>query len=238
MSIHWAVKSACSRPRKKAPSVQTEIQTKQAMDRMYRWTRHVYDASRKYYLLGRDTLIARLNPAPGTYICEIGCGTARNLRKLVPRYPHAYFYGIDASEEMLKTAGKILENYGLSGKVTIAQGFAQSFDPQKTFGLQKPFDTFIFSYALSIIPPWRESLDHALALLPAGGEIHIVDFGGQEELPENFRKFLFWWLDKFHVYHKPEILEHLKKLSADCKGTLTYQPLFRGYAYYAVFKKT
>ena len=28
-----------------------------AMDRMYRWTRHVYDASRKYYLLGRDALI-------------------------------------------------------------------------------------------------------------------------------------------------------------------------------------
>jgi S-adenosylmethionine-diacylgycerolhomoserine-N-methlytransferase len=214
-----------------------EAQAKAAMDNMYRFTRHIYDASRKYYLLGRDTLIARLNAKPGQYICEIGCGTARNLRKLAPRYPHAHFYGIDASDEMLKTARKILKNKGLANKVRIAQGFAQSFDPKTIFALDRPFDTFLFSYALSIIPPWRESLDHALELLPAGGEIHIADFGGQEELPERFRNFLFWWLDKFHVYHKPEILEHLKSLAAQGKGILKYEPLYRGYAYYAVFKK-
>ena len=48
-----------------------------AMDRMYRWTRHVYDASRKYYLLGRDHLIQKLKPAKTDLVCEVGCGTAR-----------------------------------------------------------------------------------------------------------------------------------------------------------------
>ena len=35
------------------------------MDRMYRRQRHIYDLSRKFYLLGRDEAITRLRPAPG-----------------------------------------------------------------------------------------------------------------------------------------------------------------------------
>lgn len=35
------------------------------MDRQYRWQRHIYDATRLPYLLGRDRLIAQLNPSTG-----------------------------------------------------------------------------------------------------------------------------------------------------------------------------
>lgn len=207
------------------------------MDRMYRWTRHVYDASRKYYLLGRDYLIHSLKPKPGDLICEVGCGTARNLRKFAQKYPRMVFYGLDASEEMLKTARVIIERRGLADRVVLAHGFAQSFDPRQLFGIENPLDKIVFSYALSIIPPWRESIDHTLGLLKSGGEIHIVDFGGQEDLPPAFRKFLFWWLRKFHVYHKPEIADYLRRLEYEKKGVLTLEPLYKGYCYYATFKK-
>lgn len=208
------------------------------MDRMYRFTRHIYDATRKYYLLGRDVLITRLDAQDDDLVCEVGCGTARNLIKLADSYPHARFFGLDASDEMLKTAHKNLHKEVLDDVITVKQAFAQSFDPATLFGLDHALDKIIFSYALSIIPPWRESIDHALALLESGGEIHIVDFGGQDELPPAFRKFLFWWLDKFHVYHKPEILEYLKRLEAEKKGTLAYKSLYRGYAWTAIFTKT
>ena len=49
------------------------------MDRIYRRQRHVYDFTRKYYLLGRDELIERLAPPADSRVLEIGCGTARNL---------------------------------------------------------------------------------------------------------------------------------------------------------------
>lgn len=215
----------------------TEQKTKDDMDRMYRWTRHIYDASRKYYLLGRDVLIKKLSPKDGELVCEAGCGTARNLRKLAVRYPLAHFYGIDASDEMLKTADQVLENRGLLGRVRLTQGYAQSFDPAALFEIERPLDKIIFSYALSIIPPWQDSVEHALSLLKSGGEIHVVDFGGQDGLPAWFRGFLFWWLDKFHVYHKPEILEYLKQLESEKRGSLTIEPLYKGYAYYAVFTK-
>ena len=215
----------------------SETQTKTAMDNMYRWTRHVYDASRKYYLLGRDHLIQKLKPAKTDLVCEVGCGTARNLRKLARRYPGITFYGLDASDEMLKTARVIMARRGVADRVKLAQGFAQSFDSKELFGIDKPFDKIVFSYALSIIPPWRESIDHALNVLKQGGEIHIVDFGAQEGLSPSFRKFLFWWLAKFHVYHKPEIIEYLRRLESDKRGSLTVKHLYKGYCWYAVFKK-
>jgi S-adenosylmethionine-diacylgycerolhomoserine-N-methlytransferase len=49
------------------------------MNRTYRHQRHIYDVTRKYYLFGRDRLIARLDPPAGGRVLEIGCGTARNL---------------------------------------------------------------------------------------------------------------------------------------------------------------
>ena len=214
-----------------------EEQIKTNMDNMYRWTRHIYDATRKYYLLGRDHLIKNLQPEEEEHICEVGCGTARNLIRIAQRYPKACFYGLDASDEMLKTAHANLEQAGMDGVITLKQGFSQSFKPDSLFNMDKPLDKIIFSYALSIIPPWQESIDHALTLLPEGGEIHIVDFGGQEDLPSFFRRFLFWWLKCFHVYYKPEILDYLKQLETNGKGVLNVTHLYKGYAYYAMFKK-
>lgn len=215
----------------------TESQMRGNMNRMYRWTRHIYDASRKYYLLGRDVLIQRLRPTPDDVVCEVGCGTARNLIKLAQKYPHNNFCGIDASDEMLKTAQSSLDKHNLQESVSIKQGFAQSFDPKTLFSLRKPVDKFIFSYALSIIPPWQESFDHALELLPVGGEIHIIDFGSLAGLPRPLRAVIFWWLRLFHVYYKPEIEAHLYALKKQGKGTLKLHHLYGGYSYYAIFKK-
>lgn len=214
-----------------------DAHTQTAMNNMYRWTRHIYDASRKYYLLGRDTLIQNLNAKADNHICEVGCGTARNLIKMAQRYPDSYFYGLDASDEMLKTARTSLVKAGLNHETPVEQGLSQNFDPQKLFGLKNTLNTIVFSYALSIIPPWKASIDHALSLLPKGGEIHIVDFGGQEDLPKVFRAFLFWWLSLFHVYYKPEILDYLKMLEKEGKIELTLNMLYGGYAYHAVLKK-
>ncbi len=234
MSIRSAARKA-----PEAPATQPEAteDARVAMDNMYRFTRHVYDATRKYYLLGRDHLIDNLNAKPGEIVCEAGCGTARNLFKMAKHYPKAKFCGFDASDEMLKTARKSMEGQSFPNLIGLKQGYAQSYDPIQMFGLSSAPDKIVFSYALSIIPPWKESVDHTLALLKSGGEMHIVDFGGQEELPSAFRSFLFWWLDKFHVYFKPEIPAYLRQLENEGKGTLTLKSLYKGYAWYAVFKK-
>ncbi len=175
------------------------------MDRIYRIQRHFYDLTRKYYLLGRDRLIRELEPLPGQSVCEIGCGTARNLVKMARRYPDCRYFGIDASAEMLETAETSLRRAGLEAKVRLGLAYAEQFDPEATFDEADGFDHIVFSYSLSMIPPWRDSLERAVALLRPGGTLHIVDFGDQRGMPGWFRRLLFAWLSWFHVEHRPGI---------------------------------
>src|SRR6516225_9312203 len=94
------------------------------MDRIYRRQRHLYDFTRKYYLLGRDRLIHRLSPPAGSRVLEIGCGTARNLVVAAHAYPDVHFFGIDISHEMLATARHIVERDGMAGDIRLAQADA------------------------------------------------------------------------------------------------------------------
>ena len=151
------------------------------MDRMYRRQRHIYDLSRKFYLLGRDEAILRLGAAPGASVLEIGCGTGRNLVKVARAYPESRLYGLDLSREMLATAAAALARAGLSTRIALARADATAFDPAALFG-RAQFDRVLISYALSMIPPWRDTLARALDVLSPGGSLHVVDFGDRRRV--------------------------------------------------------
>lgn len=124
------------------------------MDRMYRLQRYFYDATRKYYLLGRDQLLNEMSVRSGERVLEVGCGTARNLIILARRHPDAHFYGLDASAAMLETAQAKTDNAGLKN-ITLKTALADDFSFDGTFGLAVPFDKIFFSYSISMIPPWQ-----------------------------------------------------------------------------------
>lgn len=203
------------------------------MDRMYRFQRHIYDATRKFYLLGRDGLIAELKPPPGGAVLEIGCGTGRNLIKIARRYPQARCYGLDVSEEMLRTARQQIAKAGLSERILLAQADATSFDPQALFG-RVGFERVVISYALSMIPPWREALAEALRVVAPGGSLHIVDFGDQAQLPRPFKAALNRWLALFHVTPRTELDAVVTDLCAEAGIIGGSTRLFGGYSVQAV----
>jgi S-adenosylmethionine-diacylgycerolhomoserine-N-methlytransferase len=203
------------------------------MDRMYRRQRHVYDLSRKFYLLGRDEAIARLRPAPGDKVLEIGCGTGRNLVKLARAYPRVQLFGLDVSREMLATAVASTTRAGLASRVALAQADAAAFDPQALLG-RASFERVIISYALSMIPPWREALAHALDVVAPGGSLEIVDFGDCAGLPRPFKAGLRRWLAAFDVTPREDLHDALEALSAERGMTCEIESWFRGYALLAV----
>jgi S-adenosylmethionine-diacylgycerolhomoserine-N-methlytransferase len=207
-----------------------------AMDNMYRIQRYFYDISRKYYLLGRDKLLNEMDVRPGEKILEAGCGTARNLIILAKRYPDAQLFGLDASAAMLETAQGNVDS-ARAKNLQLRTALADDFRFDDTFDLAEPFDKIFFSYSISMIPPWRESIDNALANLKPGGELFIVDFFDQAELPSPFRKFLQWWLSKFHVKFWPELIPHLRSLELAGTASLNITPLFRRYSFIARLKK-
>lgn len=206
------------------------------MDRLYRRQRHVYDATRKYYLLGRDRLIVRLAPPAGSRVLEIGCGTARNLVLAAHAYLDAEFFGIDISFEMLETARNVIEREGLADRIRLARADAAAFDPALLFGVPG-FSRIFVSYSLSMMPGWRAVLERALTWLCPGGELHVVDFGGQEQLPVWFRSGLRQWLRLFHVTPRDELERELTLLGLRSGALTAIERPFRGYAQYAVCRR-
>jgi S-adenosylmethionine-diacylgycerolhomoserine-N-methlytransferase len=199
------------------------------MDRVYRRQRHIYDLSRRFFLFGRDRLIASLKPPPGGHVLEIGCGTARNLIAVARLYPDVACYGADVSRRMLETARASVARAGLAGRIVLGEGDAADFDPRRLFG-RAEFDRVFFSYSLSMIPPWPRALENAASLLAEGGRLHVVDFGQQDGLPRWFRNVLFTWLERFHVAPRAELERALSEVAMRRRAALTFTRLYRGYA--------
>ncbi|MEP6902898.1 MAG: methyltransferase domain-containing protein [Actinomycetota bacterium] len=206
------------------------------MDKMYRHQRYFYDLTRKYYLLGRDRLISEMKISDRENVLEVGCGTARNLIILAKKYPKANFFGLDASAEMLKTAQSKLDAKNLSN-IFLKTALADDFKFDKTFDLAEKFDAIFFSYAVSIIPPWKESIENALENLKAGKSLYIVDFYDQEELPRWFRRILKSWLAQFHVKYPKELIPFVEDLEKKGVGKLKITPLYKRYSLLAEFQK-
>lgn len=202
------------------------------MDAIYGLQRHVYDLTRKYYLLGRDRLIASLDLAQGGNVIEIGCGTARNMAVAAKAWPAARFCGIDISAEMLKSARRNLR--GIEARLAI--GDAADFDPEALFGRAK-FDRVVFSYTLSMIPEWQAALDQGCRILAPGGSIHVVDFGRQERLPRWFGKAFRAYLAQFHVTPRPDLFDVGDELAQRYGFAIEADMPFRDYTRMMVLRR-
>jgi len=212
-----------------------------AMDRMYRVTRHIYDVTRAYYLLGRDRMLAKVVTNPSTATLEVGCGTARNLIKLARRPDPGLLCGLDASQEMLDTAAASISRAGVPAagheRIRLRQGLAECLDAKTMFGRDEPFDTIFFSYCLSMVPTWPGAIEAAMANLKTGGHLVIVDFWDQKDLPGVFAAGLKKWLSLFHVHYRPEVHNALAALGTSGRADVTFESVKKRYAYIASLKK-
>lgn len=204
----------------------------QLMDNIYRHQRWIYDATRRHYLLGRDHLLRDLSPPAGARVLEIACGTGRNLARIGRLYPDCALYGLDISDQMLRSARAKLDP-----RATLVQADACAFDPGALFGAQVAtagFDRVVLSYSLSMIPDWDRALELAYAQVRPGGALHVVDFGQQGGLPQGFARMLRAWLARFHVTPRAALGPRLRALAEGQGATLRFESLYRDYAQYGV----
>jgi S-adenosylmethionine-diacylgycerolhomoserine-N-methlytransferase len=201
------------------------------MDATYRYQRLIYDVTRRFFLLGRDHLIGNLNPGKGARILEVACGTGRNLEVILKRHPDCALYGLDISDEMLRTA---LEK--LHMRAYLVRADACNFDASQIFGTPQ-FDRIILSYSVSMIPDWQAALETAARQLAPGGELHVVDFGDQAGLPRWFRTLLRRWLAKFHVTPRLDLPAALTRIAERQGCRVAHETRLRGYAQHGVLTK-
>lgn len=206
------------------------------MDRMYRFQCHIYDLTRRPYLLGRTTLINGLCPPREGSILEVGCGTAWNLLKAAETYPDAQLFGFDVSTVMLDKGHKNIAAAGLQHRIHLSNGDATAFAADQLFN-QQSFDRVFCSYTLSMIPAWEAVLVRALDHLGERGQLHIVDFGDGTQLPTLARVGLHAWLNTFDVTPRSELRETLSALTRERGLDVFHTELYAGYAQYAVIRR-
>ncbi|MBX5131328.1 methyltransferase domain-containing protein [Rhizobium lentis] len=199
------------------------------MDGMYRYQRHIYDLTRKYYLLGRDSTIRNLDVPDSGTLLEVGCGTGRNMALAHRHFPSAKLFGLDISQEMLISARKTFATKATIPEFRVAD--ATAFTPRE-FGVSG-FDRILISYALSMIPDWDRAVDASIAALNPGGQLHIVDFGQQEGLPPWVRRMLQAWLAKFHVTPRADLQEVLEAQAEEHNARFSFETVGGGYAWRA-----
>jgi S-adenosylmethionine-diacylgycerolhomoserine-N-methlytransferase len=208
----------------------------QKMDGIYRYQRFVYDATRRYYLLGRDRMLAGLAAPEGGSVLEIGCGTARNLIRAARLFPSAQLFGLDLSEEMLRTARRNVVRAGLGDRIALAAADASAFNAGDLFG-RAAFDRVFISYALSMIPPWREAVSQAAGVIAPGGAVHIVDFGDFASFPGWMRAAQYGWLKRFSVTPIARFEAELAEIAARHDLRLDATRLYGGYAVLARLRR-
>ncbi len=212
------------------------------MDRRYRFSRHFYDVTRRFSLLGRDKLLAKVVTSPATATLEVGCGTARNLLELAARREPGRLYGLDASHAMLSTAERSIRHsarhHSRGGGIVLRQGLAEELDARRMFGCGDRFDTIFFSYCLSMVPAWSDALRAAIANLRPGGVILIVDFWDQQDLPTPFAAGMRRCLSRWHAGYRPEIHDALIGLGRSGRAEVQIESVARRYAYLATVRPT
>lgn len=202
------------------------------MDAMYRHQRFIYDLTRRHYLFGRDEMLADLSPPPGGSVVEIGCGTARNLLRAARLYPDAHFFGIDISEEMLKTARRSVARSPSRNRIRLAQADATAFSLAELFQLQSA-DRIFISYALSMIPAWEDVLERAALQLSSRGRLHIVDFGTMEKMPNLPRRAMRAWLKHFEVTPRLDLQSAVGQVAIHHGLSASFRQSTFGYAAHA-----
>ncbi len=161
------------------------------LNRYYGATRGVYDATRRYFLFGRDRALERLLAERWTTLVEVGVGTGRNLERLHTKRPHARYAGVDACAPMLELARSRCR------WARFAEAFAEDVVYDSLLGV--PPERILFSYALSMFGDPSASLERAYRALAPGGRLVVVDFGDFGGIPRIPREGLRAWLRTFHV---------------------------------------
>lgn len=117
-----------------------------------------------------ERLFQKLTLGPNDYVLEIGCGSAKDLCRLVEKY-NCRAIGVDSSDLILKSAKDRVRKTGLSSKITIIKGDVANMN----FLLDGQFDIVIAQSVLATIPDKDKVATEVSRVLKSGGQFGDIE---------------------------------------------------------------
>jgi SAM-dependent methyltransferase len=117
-----------------------------------------------------ERLFQKLTIGPNDYVLEIGCGSAKDLCRLVEKY-NCRAIGVDSSDLILKFAKDRVRRTGLSSKITIIKGDIANMN----FFLDGQFDIVIAQSVLATIPDKDKVAAEVSRVLKSGGQFGDIE---------------------------------------------------------------
>lgn len=179
------------------------------LNRYYGASRFIYDATRKYYLFGRDGALRDLaEDRAWSTLVEVGLGTGRNLARLHRARPDARLGGVEASDAMIEHAR------AKCPWARISHGFAEDAPIADVLGARP--DRVLFSYCLSMVGDRTVALENARRGVSERGAVVVVDFADFAGWPEAAANAFRSYLGTFRV--KPLASDDLRDASSIRRG--------------------
>ena len=149
---------------------------------------------------------------------------------------------LDLSPSLAEVAQKRINERGWSDFCSVVVGDACAKDLQ---GMPGPgtVDVVTFSYALTMIPDWREAIRNAFYMLKPGGHIAVCDFTVTKDQWIGMSQLWTWIFSNDHVHLRKEHIPTLQYAfeTVVCEtgfGSFPYvPPLLQCPYYYYVGKK-
>lgn len=115
-------------------------------------------------VVSTERLFQKLSLGPSDYVLEIGCGSARDLCRLVEKY-NCRAIGVDSSDLIVKFAEDRVRKTGLSSKISIIKGNVANLN----FFNDSQFDVVIAQSVLATVLDKDKAATEVSRVLKSGG---------------------------------------------------------------------
>ena len=130
-------------------------------------------------VVSTERLFQKLSLTPKDYVLEIGCGSAKDLCKLVENYG-CRAVGVDSSDLILKFAQDRVQKRGLSSQITIIKGDITNMN----FFNDSQFDVVIAQSVLATVLNKDKAVREVSRVLKSGGHLGAIELIWVDE-PDN-----------------------------------------------------
>jgi SAM-dependent methyltransferase len=130
-------------------------------------------------VVSTERLFQKLSPTPKDYVLEIGCGSARDLCRLVENYD-CRAVGVDSSDLIVKFAEDRVQKRGLCSKITIIKGDVTNMN---SFN-DSQFDVVIAQSVLATVLDKDKAAREVSRVLKSGGRFGDIELIWVDE-PDN-----------------------------------------------------